>query len=217
MVKRPQFPQLLSPWRSMARRRPSLLVVRLLEKPRRYPTRRRRRRLLPLRSSPWHLSSFRGVAPEGRPKSCRWTEDSDCTEDDCSDEESSPKAPTYLDVVRRQPRPASPPPVRPRLRSVVVQGPDGAAARKLGQGGGGVKAARSKRCRPCPQLIHGLPIRSRSDGVRRLPVFQRLGPRVLSTSRRRLSAPDADGWQKVLVRELSEGCAGPRTAPTRPA
>jgi hypothetical protein len=45
---------------------------------------------------------------EGRPKSRRWAEDSVDSGEVGTDEESSPKSLTYLDVVRRQPRPVSP-------------------------------------------------------------------------------------------------------------
>jgi hypothetical protein len=96
----------------------------------------------------------------------------------------------------------------------MVRGPDGAAGRTRGRVGGGEAVRRSKRRQLRPQLIHGLLIRSKSDGVRRLSVHQRLGLRVPSNSRRRLSAPDAEGWQKVLAHEPPVGCTGPRIALT---
>jgi hypothetical protein len=95
---------------------------------------------------------------EGRPKSRRWAEDSIVSGEVGTDEESSPKALTYLDVVRRQPRPVSPPPARPQLRSIVVRGPDGAAGRTRGQVGGG------EAVRPAHSLSMGFPSAARAMG-----------------------------------------------------
>lgn len=94
-----------------------------------------------------------------------------------------------------------------------------------GRGGGSRAGGRTKRRRPRPRIIHGLPIRSSgggsgacramSGGAHRLPVHQMLGPRVPAGSRRRFSTPDTEGWQKVLAREPSDGCAGEGPAPAR--
>jgi hypothetical protein len=53
--------------------------------------------------------------------------------------------PTYLDVARRQPRPASPLPSQVQLRFVIVQGTDSAAMGSRGHGKSAKAAGRSKR------------------------------------------------------------------------
>jgi hypothetical protein len=52
--------------------------------------------------SPSAAPFFPKVCSARRPKALRWSEDVyDCSDEDCSIEMSSPKAPTFLNVVRQ--------------------------------------------------------------------------------------------------------------------
>jgi hypothetical protein len=63
--------------------------------------------------SPSAAPFFPEVCSSGRPKALRWSKDVyDCSNEDYSVEMSSPKVPSFLDVVRQQSRLASPLPVR---------------------------------------------------------------------------------------------------------
>jgi hypothetical protein len=84
-----------------------------------------------------------------------------------------------------------------QTHSVVVLGRSGV---DVGRG----PVRRQRKCsRPCPLLVHGLPARP-VDG--RVPARQRLG------TRRQVSAPNADGWRKILPRQE----AGPVDASDEP-
>jgi hypothetical protein len=93
-----------------------------------------------------------------------------------------------------------------------------------------------KRGRRQPELVLGLPLRGQDDGRGphpspsgrlcargaaggRIPVHQRLGPRVPDVvahlpRHRRFSPPDSDDWRKVLPRQSSRP-ARPRTTASR--
>jgi hypothetical protein len=54
-----------------------------------------------------------------------------------------------------------------------------------------------------------------SSAADRVPVHQRLGPRVPSGQRRRFSAPDADGWSEVMPHVMEAGRSSQRPAVVR--
>jgi hypothetical protein len=149
----------------------------------------------------------------GRSKSRRWAdEDSEEADDDhpvtyleasCRRAKPAPAPPvrpqtrSYLEAALRPSRPATVSPVRAQIRSTDVLGRGGADA--------GKRPTRRQRRRslPHPQLVHGLPARP-VDG--RVPAHQRLG------TRRRVFAPNADGWREILPRLE----VGPAYAPVEP-
>jgi hypothetical protein len=127
--------------------------------------------------SPAVAPFFPGRASGGRSKQRRW-------EDDDGKETDDDYPTTYLEAARRPAKTMHASPCAPmtrvgRNRVDAVQGP------LRGHAGRG----QARHCRPCSQLVHGLPVRP-VDG--RVPARQRLGRCG------QVSAPDTDGWREIL-------------------
>jgi hypothetical protein len=145
--------------------------------------------------SPAAAPFFPGCSSGGRTKHRRWADDGgEETEDD-------PSA-SYLEAARRPAKPAIASPVRAQTCSIVVTGRDG---KDTGQE---PSRRRRKRSWPRPQLVHDLLARPMDGCVTR----QRLG------ARRRVFAPNANGWWKILPRHETRPTATsgePRRGPSQ--
>lgn len=162
---------------------------------------------------------------QGRSKTMRWVEISDYSDSDTDSVQSAGK-PSYLDAVLR----GTPVLVDPDLAGDGTQPPTQTVemppAEEVAEGRKSARKRRWRRMKPravdptaaepaaaprapvhqClgPQVSSG----RRQEGGR-VSVHQRLGPQAPPRWRRRISAPDAEGWREVLPRQLAE----PRPSP----